>query len=506
MKNTLSVIRTLSRAALAGCAGCLLTFLIHAPAAAYEVVPGHEYRIDLEVVNFHGSVIGMGEVIFEAVEIPPFVTDFHPIVGDVLPGETGVLGIEFRILPGSWGQADTLRVAMSANTGSFSLQPPGWEPAFFLQVVGECQVNCAGDPEGEPLLHGEDETNGGCYSEPPVFTFIDCGQTYCGSAFTWSEGVQEYRDTDWYYHSPFENSRFTWEVEAEFPLTAMVMDGSYSCPAYALLAVVDADSCQPALIQTDCLPEGEYYFYASPRDSSGLPEERNYTATLSCEPCDWIDPCELAEVIACNTVLYDDNGSGTRSWAGYPHCAGDFQTGPEKVYTLVIPLGGTRLVAGLSGLDEDLDIFLQQGCDYGSCIAAAEDTLDLVLDQGQYSLVVDGYLGAESSYTLAVNCFFPQPPAPLLSIRRLNDLDVELGWSAEAPGDSFRVYRSTEAFFDPQPGDLVAVTADSTWVDAGALQGYAAVYYRIRAFRTDPPLESGDVVNLRKRGAEAIGR
>ena len=63
--------------------------------------------------------------------------------------------------------------------------------------AGACDVTCPGgatdenEPDcGDPV----DTVNGGCNSDPAVFSSINCGETVCGTSFF--DGT--YRDTDWY--------------------------------------------------------------------------------------------------------------------------------------------------------------------------------------------------------------------------------------------------------------------------------------------------------------------
>jgi hypothetical protein len=60
----------------------------------------------------------------------------------------------------------------------------------------------------------EDTVNGGCNSDPPVFSPIDCGDCYNSSgAFDTGLGL---RDTDWYEIIVTEPTEVTWTVTAEF--------------------------------------------------------------------------------------------------------------------------------------------------------------------------------------------------------------------------------------------------------------------------------------------------
>jgi hypothetical protein len=160
----------------------------------------------------------------------------------------------------------------------------------FLALLG-AWGDCPGgvEEENEPDCGlPTDTVNGGCNSSPPVFSPIECGQTYEGSSAY--DGSQ--RDTDWYEIVVDEPTVFTWTVTAQFRaiigLAETIPPGSGDCAdhtgsinPFARGAVGEVLS-----VTTDCLPPGTYWFYVVSWGPDIVPCPTPYVATLTCEaPC-----------------------------------------------------------------------------------------------------------------------------------------------------------------------------------------------------------------------------
>jgi hypothetical protein len=468
---------------LAGAYIALAGVMLTAIAYSYTVVPGHQYRFELDASNFVGSVVSLSYLEITALHQPAFVDSIWESSGEefVSPGETIAFHLDFSIAPGSWGQSDTLRVRMQFGN-TFQVQPDHWDLEFPLEVAIECSVSCEGISEGEPYFAGADFINGGCNSSPPVFHDVQCGDTICGTGFTYYLPPYNYRDTDWYQYSIETSASLTWEVEAEFPVQTFIADGSLGCEAPGYIVATTADSCGIATLSTGCLPPGIYWFFVAPSNFIGVPSEMPYRAILTCDTCEFIDPCQYAEEIHCQQVI-SDNNSGTDSWVTYPECGGFFETGPERLFHIVIPYDGTQLTAALSDLSADLDVFVLEDCDPRTCLAGANDTLSIVLDQGDYYLAVDGYQDAVSNFTLSLICGIPQPPPPEIAIQRLDSASVELTWEYSVPVDSFYVYRDTGPVFLPSPTSFMGATDSASFTDTDALLVSSNYFYKVTAIR-----------------------
>ena len=475
------------------CIGLMLTSSVY----SYTVTPGHDYRIDMLASNFVGSVVGLTPSALIVLHQPTFVDSLRLVMdrASVPPGLALPMHLDFWIASGSWGQSDTLRVRVDFDT-SFQAQPPNWSLDIPLSIVASCSVSCHGIAENEPYLAGPDHVNGGCNSSPPVFRTISCNDTICGTCFTFTQGSSHIRDTDWYQLITTQPTNFIWEVEAEFKVQIFIYDGTYGCAARAPIGWTSSDSCGMAVIETGCLPPGTYWFFVSPQYFSGIPQPKPYRAVLTCDECESVDPCELAVNITCPIVITDNNSTGSDYWAAYPQCGGFMETGPEKVYRIQIPSDETILTATLSGMTADLDILLLNECHYGSCINGGDVSFTDTLFAGTYYIIVDGYQGVVSNYTLSVSCIIPIPPTPAIVIQRLNSTDVMLTWEYTQPVDVFDVYRADSANFTPSPANWLGSTVTTSLVDEGAMN-YPGInyFYRVIAISGIPSLGSESTGN-----------
>jgi hypothetical protein len=84
------------------------------------------------------------------------------------------------------------------------------------------------------------------------------------------------------------------------------------------------------------------------------------------------------------------------------------------VFELVIPAGVCNVVtATIDDMSADLDVFILGSCDENDCLAHGDATaMTGCLESGTYYIVVDGYNGAESGFTLSVECVDCQCPVP----------------------------------------------------------------------------------------------
>ncbi|MFH1277665.1 MAG: PPC domain-containing protein [Candidatus Eisenbacteria bacterium] len=119
--------------------------------------------------------------------------------------------------------------------------------------------------------------------------------------------------------------------------------------------------------------------------------------------------CSGATPISCGDVVTGNN-TGIPSTASAYSCVSWNESGGEVVYTLTLT-EASIVTAALSGMTGDLDMFLLTSCDENSCINYGDNSMtSSCLDPGTYYLVVDGYNGAQSAFTLTVNCVSCAPP------------------------------------------------------------------------------------------------
>ncbi|MBK8504635.1 MAG: hypothetical protein IPL46_21955 [Saprospiraceae bacterium] len=119
--------------------------------------------------------------------------------------------------------------------------------------------------------------------------------------------------------------------------------------------------------------------------------------------------CASPQVINCGQAYQGDNTGGDSNWSSYQ--AGNFDglTGPEKIHTLIIPGNTTRTIS-LSGLNDDLDLVIATACDpatvFDGSATIGDETVVVnnnTANPVTYYIIVDGWNGATSTYTLSCN-------------------------------------------------------------------------------------------------------
>ncbi len=122
--------------------------------------------------------------------------------------------------------------------------------------------------------------------------------------------------------------------------------------------------------------------------------------------------CGDAVSLECGVPYYGNNVDGSDDVSLYG-CDGNVlnveNNGPEKVHTFTVTEAGPVEIS-LSGLNANLELFLLRSCDRGDCIEYSQhpgtnsEYISEYLQPGTYYIVVDGYNGAVSPYTLEVDC------------------------------------------------------------------------------------------------------
>ncbi len=123
--------------------------------------------------------------------------------------------------------------------------------------------------------------------------------------------------------------------------------------------------------------------------------------------------CTNAIPINCGDVVTGDN-TGMPNNVDLYSCTTWDESGGEVVYEFVLPAGVCyEVTATISDLFADLDVFFLGSCDENDCLTYGNTTYTTAcLEPGTYYIVVDGYGGAESSFTLTVDCVECTCPVP----------------------------------------------------------------------------------------------
>ncbi len=187
----------------------------------------------------------------------------------------------------------------------YECDPPSeWPGAGSTCAQCPCIVVCPQGASQEPEPCGQD-TDGGCNASPYAFAPIACGETMCGTS--WADTAL--RDTDWYEIVTIDPENFTWTVEAEQPVLIFIMNGgSGNCSDYTVLSSITGTECQTiSLSTTQCMLPGRYWFWVGPSAWQDWPCDKDYTATLTCTPCEITGACCDDSIPQCNDYVNSDD-------------------------------------------------------------------------------------------------------------------------------------------------------------------------------------------------------
>ncbi len=151
-------------------------------------------------------------------------------------------------------------------------------PACPPGAAQENEANC-----GLP----DDTTNGGCNSDPAVFTPIACNQTVCGTGSYSAESGA--RDTDWFEFTLTEQTFVTFVVNAEFQSLIGLIDngGVPTCTGNETFIAADLlPQCTEGFVFAT-LPAGTWWAFVAPDFFINVPcdaQASQYQATLLCGP------------------------------------------------------------------------------------------------------------------------------------------------------------------------------------------------------------------------------
>ncbi len=197
---------------------------------------------------------------------------------EVLTGPAGTGGsISACLQPG--------RYSLWAGTQVFDGVPCGDYRASVscAECPPPCELNCpkGSTDENEPDCGiPVDFVNGGCNSVPPIFSPIECNQTYCGTG----GNNGSFRDTDWYSITVTDPIQLTWTVSARFDALIGLVEnnGIDSCDGvgfFRFFAFTGGD-CAEASVVADLTP-GTYWWFVATSNFGGIPCGAEYVATLS---------------------------------------------------------------------------------------------------------------------------------------------------------------------------------------------------------------------------------
>lgn len=150
-----------------------------------------------------------------------------------------------------------------------------------------------------------------------------------------------------------------------------------------------------------------------------VPNGQTFTAKpMGCTATAMADgTCSAPHPITCGQVFSGNTANNTNTWTDYT--PGNSYTGPETVHTINVP-ANTTVTLTMSGLSDDLDLFTASTCsnttELQSSVANGNSDEVIVITnntasaQMQY-VIVDGWVGATSTYTLSCATSFTSPIA-----------------------------------------------------------------------------------------------
>ena len=243
------------------CGGCMM-----GPDVVYKFTPDHDMKVN---VNTCGT--SFYDVLYVFENSDALVIGCNDMYS-TCPPNSGLDRLQltsgntyYFVIDGYW---------TSQGDYEFDLQehiPPQCPP----EALDEDEPGCGGTYI--------DNYNGGCNSNPPVFSSINLGDIICGISGTFARNDTTFRDTDWYRLELTEPKLLHWYTVAEFAAQTFIFDADdENCANIAAVIQGMGAPLDTIHIVHNALP-GVYYFYVSPATFSGYECPLDYTAWLTAE-------------------------------------------------------------------------------------------------------------------------------------------------------------------------------------------------------------------------------
>jgi hypothetical protein len=282
---------------------------------------------------------------------------------------------------------------------------------------GHIPVECTGTAETEP--------NEGWNADPPNDTYneITNGETVCGSV--WADGGT--RDLDWYHFIVTETTNVNLVAEHdEFNCILFLTDFD---SAGGIYTAADANGpCQGEAIHYECLAPGEYYAVIAHNDFEGVPDDQNYSLTMTFSACSPVDPCADMVTGQWSNGYYTVNRGApiANHHNAINGCDGISSAGYDELHLLTLNAQANIRVTMNCSVPADKVTYVLSDCNFTeSCLGGVDvggtdtvaETFDVTLPAGTYYFVADFWGSAETHpYTLQVRNLTTDvdgPAAPL---------------------------------------------------------------------------------------------
>jgi len=313
--------------------------------------------------------------------------------------------------------------AIGVYTGStWDATGPEIAYAFSATVSGTVTATLSDLETGQDLdVYVLQESGAGCHSDSSI--------AYGNTDVSWDavEGSTYYIVVDGYYGAA---GSFVLSISCGDPSASDSDDSAGTDPADSDdSAADDTDTDDGGTATTPpAAPVSEVCGSGLDEDADGLTDcdDPECAASAACMTpvCNPINP--LSED-SFDTFINDGPGS-TNAINSYS-CSSSVETGPEYTYmytaavtgqaTVNLQMNSDELIEIFLGPLDDLDVFILDGsgsCDPNACVAAGDsvgnDTVSWAVTAGStWYIVVDGYQGNTSSYTISLSTISTAPPA-----------------------------------------------------------------------------------------------
>jgi hypothetical protein len=288
-------------------------------------------------------------------------------------------------------------------TSNGSITLAGWHVEIIIKTSTASNILCNVESSCEYEVGGFLTCN-----QSPIFQ-----EFYCFAFGNCTGAIDYYPEcTNTYY--PGKERVYGFNLDDESDITI-------NCGCVSAAFIMDVFNC----LEAHCLQgeeeNGGFVFHNVPAGFHYLSLEIECGGDLcscdfsfECEPpsgggldCDKQEPVECGDVISSSNSVA---AGGVNNEVDYCF-EGDFDwTGRERVYSYHAEATGTIAIR-LENLSQDLDVFLLEGCEANSCVGSSQNGNDEdeffeanVVEGEDYFIVIDGYEGAQSNYTLLLEC------------------------------------------------------------------------------------------------------
>lgn len=349
--------------------------------------------------------------------------------------------------------AATMYYAYSGGTAARTLHPDDEDgvcdiyPGTCGPAEADCDDGVDDDSDGDIDCNDSD-----CANYPVCSCVVDgvvgCDNTITGDNFGGGETVQQFGCANFPTSGP--EAVYTFVPNEDGPVTITLSNMTADLDLF--VTTESSGSCEPnqclelaATAGNETLTfdatAGETYAVVADGYQGA---ESAFTLSVDCPDPVGGGHCEAEQHLVCGEAMGGSNFGAENNVQEFS-CAGWQTTGPEQVFLLETGADGP-VTLDLSGLTADLDLFVTttagDECDTGNCVGvsgngnASPEHLEFQATAGvTYMVVVDGWDGATSDFTLLADCV-PPPDPPTPPIPTDTDTPTDTDLPPTVPGET----------------------------------------------------------------------